>query len=64
MSPLKAINLYSCNKSDDNKPEPEEDVDFLVDNVQRQHAQRVELLHCSRGTKLVELTLGHLQLLY
>ena len=52
--------LDSGDERDDDEPEPEEDVDLLVDDVQRQHAQRVELLDRTGGTELVELTLGHL----
>lgn len=44
----------------DDEPEPEEHVDLLVDNIQRQHAQSVELLHVAGGTVFVEGTLGHL----
>ena len=34
--------------------EPEEEVDLLVDDVQREHAQRVELLLASRSAHAVE----------
>ena len=36
------------------EPEPEEEVDLLVDDVQREHAQRVELLLPSRSAHAVE----------
>ena len=36
------------------EPEPEEEVDLLVDDVQREHAQRVELLLASRSAHAVE----------
>ena len=41
------------------EPEPQEDVDLLVDDVERQEAQRVVLLHLSRGAELVEGALCH-----
>ena len=39
---------------EDDEPEPEEDVDLLVDDVQGQHAETVEALHCARRSELVE----------
>ena len=54
--------LDAGDDGDDDEPEPEEHVDLLVDDVERQHAQRVELLHCSRRTELVELALRHLKI--
>ena len=44
---------------EDEKPEPQEDVDLLVDNVQREYAQGVVFLHFARSTKLVERALRH-----
>ena len=41
------------------KPKPQEDVDFLVDNIQGQNAKAVLGLHGSRGTVIVECALGH-----
>ena len=43
------------------EPEPQEDVDLLVDDVQGKHAQAVLLLNSSRRTILVESALGHLK---
>ena len=39
---------------EEDEPEPDEDVDLLVDDVQRQHAETVEALHCARRSELVE----------
>jgi len=41
------------------EPEPEEDVHFLVDDVQRQNAQGVVLLDCAWRSVLHKRTLGH-----
>ena len=46
---------------EDHEPEPEEDVDLLVDDVERQHAETVEALHCARRSKLVEGAFCHLE---
>ena len=42
-------------------PEPEEDVDLLIDDVQGKHTQAVLFLNSSRRTILVESALGHLK---
>ena len=42
------------------EPKPEEDVDFLVQDVERQNAQAVELLQRSGRTELVEGAPGQL----
>ena len=39
-------------------PEPEEDVDLLVEDVERQDAERVVLLQLPRAPELVESALG------
>jgi hypothetical protein len=39
-------------------PEPEEDVDLLVEDVEWEDAQRVVLLQLTRGPELVESALG------
>ena len=44
----------------EDEPEPEEDVDLLVDDVEREDAETVELLDGSRGSELVEGAFGHL----
>lgn len=41
------------------EPEPQEDVHLLVDDVERQEAERVVLLHLAGGAELVEGALGH-----
>ena len=41
------------------EPEPEEDVDLLVDDVEREKTERVVLLDLSRRSELVERALGH-----
>jgi hypothetical protein len=45
---------------DDDQPEPDEDVDLLVDDVEREHAEAILLLDSAGGTVVVEGTLGHL----
>ena len=42
----------------DDVPEPDEDEGLLVDDVERQHAERVVARHSSGGTELVEHALG------
>ena len=47
----------------DQHPEPEEDVDFLIENIERQDAESVMFLQVSRGSELVESTFcqpGHM----
>lgn len=41
------------------EPEPQEDVDLLVDNIERQDAEGVMLFHFARGTELVKRAFGH-----
>jgi hypothetical protein len=43
------------------EPEPEEDVDLLVDDVHGEDAETVLVLNRSRGTVVVERALGHLE---
>ena len=52
--------MNSRDDSNEDEPKPEEDIDLLVDDVERKDAQTVELLHRSGRTKLVECALGHL----
>ena len=40
------------------EPEPEEEVDLLVDDVEREHAQAVELLLARRRAHAVERATG------
>ena len=42
------------------EPEPEEDVDLLVDDVERKYTETVESLYCSRGSEFVECTFRNL----
>jgi len=44
----------------DDVPEPEEDVNLLVQDVHAQHAEGVVQLNGARSSVLVEVTLGHL----
>ena len=46
---------------DHDEPEPEEDVDLLVDDVQRQDTESVMSLSGAAGTKLVKTALGDLK---
>ena len=45
---------------DDDQPEPDEDVDLLVDDVQGKNAEAVFLLHGTGRTVVVEGALGYL----
>ena len=49
----------SGNDGQEDEPEPEEDVNLLVDNVQWENAESIVFLHITRGTISVEGTLGH-----
>jgi len=40
-------------------PEPEKDVDFLVDDVQRKYTETINVYDATRGTILVERTFWH-----
>ena len=53
--------LDTSDDGQDDEPEPEEDVDLLVDDVEREDAETVKLLHRPGRTKLVECALGHLE---
>ena len=48
---------------DDDEPEPEEDVDLLVNDVEGQHAQAVMSLRGPTRPELVEAALGHLEII-
>lgn len=43
------------------KPEPKEDVDLLVDDIERHDAEGVVYLDAAAGAILVELAFGHLK---
>ena len=45
---------------EEDEPEPDEDVDLLVDDVERQDAETVDGLDRARGAVLVERALRHL----
>ena len=47
-------------QSKGDKPEPQEDIDLLIDNVEGKHAETVKLLNCSRRTEFVKRALRHL----
>ena len=49
-------------QSNGDKPEPQEDIDLLVDDVESEDAETVLVLDGARGTILVEGALGHLGL--
>ena len=44
------------------KPEPKEDVNFLIDDVDREHTESVLVFNCARRTIVVESAFGHLKL--
>ena len=46
-------------EAQDQEPEPQKDVDLFVDNVERQDAKSVVLLHLTRRSELAESALGH-----
>ena len=48
---------FNENIDDNDLPKPKEDVDFLVDDVERKEAERVVLLNLPGRTKLVERAL-------
>merc|ERR1719461_952440 len=48
----------------EDEPEPEEDVDLLVDDVEREDTETVFCLHRSRRTEFIECTLCDLEILF
>ena len=52
-------NLKTGDDADDDEPKPEENVDFFIDDVERQDAETVEFLHSSGGTEFVEGAFGN-----
>ena len=48
-------------KKEYEEPEPDANVNLVIDHVDRQDAEPVKLLDCSRGTKVVEGALGDLR---
>ena len=63
-SPWYVYVLYTYKDASDNgkegEPDPEENVDLLVDDVQWENTEAVFRLHSSGRTKLVEGALGYL----
>ena len=53
--------LDTSGDGQDDEPEPEEDIDLLVDDVEGEDAEPIKLLHRPGRTKLVECALGHLK---
>ena len=54
------VHLQAGEQADKDEPEPEKDVDLLVDDVEGEDAEAVVLLHGAGGAELVERALGHL----
>ena len=52
--------MYGGDDGEEDEPEPDEDVDLLVDDVERQDAETVDGLDRARGAVLVERALCHL----
>ena len=46
--------MAACDEREEVEPEPEEEVDLLVDDVEREHAQAVELLLARSRAHAVE----------
>jgi hypothetical protein len=53
--------LDACDDGQNDEPEPEEDIDLLVDDVEREDAETVELLDGAGGAELVKGALGDLK---
>ena len=53
--------MNSRDDSNKDEPKPEEDIDFLVDDVERKNAEPINGLNGTRGTILVECAFGHLR---
>ena len=52
--------MNSRDDSNEDEPKPEEDIDLLVDDVERKNAETVNSLYGARGTILVERAFSHL----
>lgn len=52
-------NDHQGQAAEDEKPEPEEHVDFLVDYVDGQNAESVVAFNVARSAELMECTFGH-----
>ena len=53
--------MNSRDDSNKDEPKPEEDIDFLVDDVERKNAEAINSLNGTRGTIFVECAFGHLK---
>jgi len=51
--------VNSRDDSNEDEPKPEEDIDLLVDDVERKNAETVNSLYGARGTILVERAFSH-----
>ena len=52
--------MESSDQGQNDEPKPEEDVDFLIDNVHAQDTEGIKSLDGSRTSVLVEDAFGHL----
>ena len=55
------VNLNSSDNGKEDKPEPKENIDLLIDDVEGEDAESINFLHRSRRTVLVEGTFCDLQ---
>ena len=46
--------MNTSHGEEEQQPEPEEDVDLVVDHVDGEDTQTIKLLNCTRNTKVVE----------
>ena len=53
--------MNSCDQGEEDEPEPDEDIDFLVDDVEREDTETILGLHTATRSILVESTFGHLK---
>ena len=54
--------MNSSPNAEGQKPEPKEDIDFLIDDVDSEHTESVLVFNCARRTIVVESAFGHLKL--
>ena len=55
--------MNSSPNAEGQKPEPKEDVNFLIDDVDREHTESVLVFNCARRTIVVESAFGHLKMI-
>merc|ERR1719495_1740973 len=53
--------LYCCDYGQGNQPEPEQEVNLLINDIDRKDAETVKLLDSSRWSELVEGAFCHLR---